>query len=135
MHKTIRLAQLIIGLLLSTNGLADDSQIHNRNFQSLLAESPYAPRWQLYHPVEAKAYPDRWIRPIADVEFQDNSTLGRISKLRNLSLLTLAESEQARLFLGVNDDGLVGLHFVKIRGRGDERLLSVARMPYLKKKR
>ena len=135
MNRSIRLVQLIFGLLLSTNGFADDVQLNESNIQSLLAESPYAPRWQLYHPVEVTVYPDRWIRPFADIEFQDNSALGRISKLRNLSLLTLAESGKTRLFLGVNDDGLVGLHFIKIGGRGDEQHLSVARMPYLKKNR
>jgi hypothetical protein len=65
--------------------------------------------------------------------FQDNSALGRVSKLRNLSLLTLAESRRTRLFLGVNDDGLVGLHFVALPKYGDERYLSLIRMPYLKK--
>lgn len=135
MHKTIRLVQLICGLLLSTSGLADDARFSNKNIQSLLETSRHAPRWQLYHPVDATAYPDRWRQPIADIEFRDSSTLGRIGKLRNLSLLTLAESEQATLFLGINDDGLVGLHFTRIRGRGDERHLSVARMPYLRNKR
>ncbi len=134
MGNSIRLVQLILGLLLSTNGFAGDAQFIDGNIQSLLAESRYAPRWQLYHPVDATVYPERWVRPIADIEFQDNSALGRISKLRNLSLLTLAESEQVRLFLGVSDDGLVGLHFIKIRGSGDERHLSLARVPWLKKK-
>jgi hypothetical protein len=134
MSKSIRLVQLILGLLLSTNGFADDARFIDSNIQSLLAESRYAPRWQLYHPADATAYPERWIRPIANIEFRDNSALGRISKLRNLSLLTLVESQQARLFFGVNDDGLVGLHLIKIRGRDDERHLSLARVPWLKKK-
>jgi hypothetical protein len=38
---------------------------------------------------------------------------------------------QTRLFLGVNDDGLVGLHFNLFSRAGDERYLEVARMPYL----
>jgi hypothetical protein len=79
-------------------------------------------------------YSDEWPQAIADVDFQDNSALGRLGKLRNLSLLTLAETGQTRLFLGVNDDGLVGLHFVAFPRRGGERYLSLARMPHLKKK-
>jgi hypothetical protein len=49
-----------------------------------------------------------------------------------LSLLTLAEIGQTRLFLGVNDEGLLGLHFNALPRDGDERYLEVIRMPYLK---
>ena len=48
-------------------------------------------RSHLLYPVEAMAYLDDWPRPIADFEFWDDSALARVSKLRNLSLLTLAE--------------------------------------------
>jgi hypothetical protein len=58
--------------------------------------------------------------------------LARVSKLRNLSLLTLAEIGQTRLFLGVNDEGLVGLHFNALPRDSDGRYLEVVRMPYLK---
>jgi hypothetical protein len=132
---------LTIGMLFSSAGYADDTKYPgdnhkaaNQTLADLLAESAYAPRWQLYHPVKATPYPDRWLRPMADIEFQDNSVLGRVSKLRNLSLLTLAEGGQSRLFLGVNDDGLVGLHFIALGRNADERYLSVARMPYLKRR-
>jgi hypothetical protein len=47
--------------------------------------------------------------------------------------LTLAEIGQTRLFLGVDDDGFVGLHFCTLPRYGDERYLEVVRMPYLKK--
>ncbi len=59
--------------------------------------------------------------------------MARVSKLRNLSLLTLAEVGQTRLFLGVNDDGLVGLHFNRFSRADDTRYLEAARMTYLKK--
>ncbi len=48
---------------------------------------------------------------IEDIEFVDNSALARIRRLEDLSFLTLAETPGTRLFLGVNRDGLVGLHF------------------------
>lgn len=67
-------------------------------------------------------------------EVRDDSLLVRLSKVRNLSLLTLSETPRTRLFIGVNADGLVGLHFVAFSRAGDERYLSVARLPYLRKK-
>ena len=143
MNKVMWLVLLPIGMLLSAAGLADDTKSSStgdeplpevtRSVDALLAESRYASRWQLYHPVEAVAYSNDWQRPIVDLNFHDDSALARVRKLRNLSLLTLAEVGQTRLFLGVNDDGLVGLHFNLFSRAGDERYLEVVRMPYLKK--
>ena len=134
---------LTIGMLLSAAGYADDTKLSNahgeslpgetRSIAALLAESAYASRWQLYHPLDAIAYSDDRERPIADINFRDGSALARISKLRNLSLLTLAEVGQTRLFLGVNDDGLVGLHFNLFSRTDNTRYLEAVRMPYLKK--
>lgn len=142
MLKANWMALLIIGMLLSAAGFADDAKSSNTDseplpvvtlsIETLLAESDYASRWQLFHPVEAKPYSSDWPRPIADFEFQDASAFGRVSRLRSLSLLTLAEIGQTRLFLGVNEEGLVGLHFNAIRHYGDEGYLEVVRMPYLK---
>ncbi len=122
MLKASRMAQLFIGMLLSAAGFADDAKSSNTDgeplpvvtlsVETLLAESGYASHWQLFHPVEAMTYSDDWPQPIADFDFQDASALIRVSKLRSLSLLTLAEFRQARLFLGVNEKGLVGLHFI-----------------------
>ena len=142
MRNTRWILLLTIGMQLSavanddesTYVAGDQDTAASQALGTLLAETAYAPRWQLYHPVQATGYSERWLRPIADIEFQDNSVLGRVGKLRNLSLLTLAESGQTRLFLGVNDDGLVGLHFVVFRKHADEHYLSLARMPYLPKK-
>ncbi len=134
---------LTIGMLLSAAGYADDTKLSNahgeslpgqtRSIEALLAESAYASRWQLYHPLDAIAYSDDWKRPVADINFRDGSALARISKLRNLSLLTLAEVGQTRLFLGVNDEGLVGLHFNLFSRTDNTRYLEAVRMPYLKK--
>lgn len=142
MLKASWMALLAIGMLLSAAGFADDAKSSNTggeplpvvtlSVEALLAELGHASRWQLFHPVEAMASSDDWPRPIADFDFQDSNALARVSKLRSLSFLTLAEIGQTRLFLGVNDDGLVGLHFSASTRYGDERYLEVLRMPYLK---
>ncbi len=143
MNEARSVMLLTIGMLLSAAGHADDtkrSNVHSeslpgetRSIEALLAESAYASRWQLYQPLDAIAYSDDWKQPIADINFRDGSALARVSKLRNLSLLTLAEVGQTRLFLGVNDDGLVGLHFNLFSRADDTRYLEAVRMPYLKK--
>lgn len=136
---------LIIGTLLPAAGLADDAKssrstgktppLSALSLDLLSARSPYAPRWQLAHPVETIAWSDDWSRTMPDFDFQDSGILGRVSKLRGLSFLTLAEHGKARLFLGVNKEGLVGLHFHAHSRHGSARYLEVARMPYLKNSR
>ena len=144
MPKASWMTLLTIGMLLSAAGFADDTKSSNTDsdplsevtlpVEALHAESGYTSRWHLFDSVEAMAYSDDWPRAIADFDFQDNSALARVSKLRNLSLLTLVEIGQTRLFLGVNDDGLVGLHFSALPRDGDAHYLEVVRMPYLKEK-
>ena len=141
MFKASRTALLIIGMLMSAASLADDENASNADseplpgvilsVQTLLSQSKYSPRWQLFHSVEPMPYSENWTRPIADIEFQDGNALARISMLRSLSLLTLVETGQTRLFLGVNKDGLVGLHFNALPRYGDDRHLDLVRMPYL----
>lgn len=136
------LALLIIGMLLSAAGFADDAKSFNADgeplpvvalsIETLLADSEYAFHWQPFHPADEMAYSDDWPRPITDFDFRDASALARVSKLRRLSLLTLAEMGHTRLFLGVNEEGIVGLHFSALRHNDDERYLELVRMPYLK---
>ena len=45
-----------------------------------------------------------------DLEFQDNSPLGRISRIRQLPLLTLSENRRSRIYIGVDSNGILGLH-------------------------
>jgi len=142
MPKTSWMTLLTIGMLLSAAGFADDVKSSNTDSEPLPevtlsveafhAELGYTSRWHLFDSVEAMAYSDDWPQAIADFDFQDDSALARVSKLRNLSLLTLVEIGQTRLFLGVNDDGLVGLHFNAFPRDGDAHYLEVVRMPYLK---
>jgi hypothetical protein len=143
MVKASWIALLTIGLLWSAAGFADDVQSSKTDGEllpvvtlsvvTMLAESEYPSRWRPFHPAEATAYSDGWLRPIADFDFQDASVLSRVSKLRGLSLLTLAKFGQTRMFLGVNEDGLVGLHFDAFPHNGGDRYLEVIRMPYLRK--
>lgn len=133
---------LIVGTLLPAAALADDATISRAegkqaplpalSLESLHAQSAYAPRWQLTHPIETLTYAEDWSQPMSNFAFQDSGILGRASKLRGLSFLTLAELGRARLFLGVNKEGLVGLHFRAFPGRSNGRYLEMARMPYLK---
>lgn len=141
MLKANWMVLLIVGTLLPAAGFADDATNSRSNaktplsipsLESLHAQSAYAPRWRLAHPVETIAYADDWSGPMPDFDFQDSGILGRVSKLRGLSFLTLAEHGKTRLFLGVNKEGLVGLHFHAFPRRGNGRYLEVVRMPYLK---
>ena len=68
---------------------------------------------------------------LQSLEFANSDTYSRMSRIRSLSLLTFAETKSSRLFLGVNRDGLFGLHF-GVAKRGDDRYPELARMPYLR---
>jgi hypothetical protein len=143
MVKASWMAWLTIGLLWSAAGFADDVQcsmtdgellpVVTLSVETMLAESKYLSRWRTFQPAEATAYSDVWLQPIADLDFQDTGVLFRVSKLRGLSLLTLAEFGQTRMFLGVNEEGLVGLHFGTFPHNDVDRYLEVVRMPYLRK--
>lgn len=121
MTRASRIGLLIVGTLLSADIVADD------------ALSRYASRWQLSQPTETIIVSSDESQPIARFDFQNSDAFSRVKKLRELSLLTLAEVGKARLFIGVNDEGLVGLHFRAFPRPGDERSLEIVRMPYLEK--
>lgn len=139
-----RLILLLVGVSFSATGLTDDASPSTSSVDvlppvTLSIESAhhgldYAPRWRLtHHPVATPTYTNDWSPRSMNVAFHDSGTFSRMSKLRNLSLLTFAEIGRARLFLGVDDNGIVGVHLRAFHRLGDERYLEVARMPYLKK--
>ena len=144
MRKANWMALLTIGTLLPVAVFADDEShsttdsaappVVTLSVDPLHTESLYPPRWQLPHSVGEIAYADESSQPIADFDFEDASALARVSKLQSLSLLTLAEVGQTRVFLGVDDKGLVGLHFNVFVHDLAESSLEMARMPYLKEK-
>lgn len=145
MLKANRMALLFVCTLLSKAGFADeatepatgDDQVSQAKH---VVETPnaavqYASLWQPRYPVELTFSPDDWPDAIEDIEFQDGGILARISQLHSLSLLTLAEFGHRRLFLGVNDDGLLGIHFNAMSGKGDQQYFEMIRMPYLNHKK
>jgi hypothetical protein len=100
--------------------------------EQVVALPKYESRWLLLPLVEDMA--DAYDRPppITNLLFQDMGAFARVSRFRYLSLLTLAQSGQTRLFLGVNEHGLMGLHYGAFPRRKDDSHLELVRMPYLK---
>jgi len=99
--------------------------------EELLAIPDYPIHWTPPDLAQPIIYRGEQLQPIADFSFQDSSALARLGRLRSLSLFTFMQSGQKRLFLGVSDDGLLGLHFNADSDAPDEEFLEVVRMPYL----
>ena len=141
MRKARRMVLSLTCMLFSAAGLADEANsfaTHGEALPEAELSAPaapeqwdYAPRWRLSHPVETMDYANDWSQPTVNVDFRDSGALARFSKLRSFSLLTFAEFGRTRLFLGVDDNGIVGLHLRPFHRVGDERYLEVVRMPYL----
>jgi hypothetical protein len=66
-------------------------------------------------------------RPIVDVEPHDADTAEPVARPRTLSFVTLSRSKQARLFFGLNEDGLLGLHFRAVSQRNADLYLDLRR--------
>lgn len=142
MHKASRMALLIIGVLWSATSLADEAELAPttsetsttswRNIDELFLVSAYVYQLQSLDQNSFRANDDEWRRPLSEIDFQDGSPLGRASRIRSLSFVTFAEVGQARLFLGVNEDGLIGIHFRAFRRGNNTRHLEMMRMPYLR---
>ena len=128
MVKAIQLTLMLIGLLPHTVALADSTYSTDLTHDSSLQTSDTARTSMLHRiPDNQKSFVT-----MDKLEFQDSTTMGRAQNIRSLSLLTLAEFKKSRLYLGVNNRGLLGLHFSAAIRSGD-RCLEVARMPYLQK--
>lgn len=141
MQIATRKVLVLVSLLMPAAVVADDetasatdehqSDLQAASPQTYWRESGYASYWVLPSPVETPAYPGEAEQPMASLDFRDTGAFARVSKVRELSLLTLAEVGRTRLYFGVNDDGLFGLHFGARPRLGDERCVELARMPYL----
>ena len=142
MLKTDRIVLIIVGILLSAAGLADDMQSFQADsyaastatssIETLLAKLEHASPWRFVFPDNTVVYADDRTGPIANFRFEDAGALARVGKLRSLSLLTLAETGRTRLYVGVNANGLLGLHLSAFRRDDEDRYLELVRMPYLK---
>ena len=91
----------------------------------------YASLWALRYPLELTIDADDWTDTIDDLEYHGGGVFERLSELHHLSFLTFAEIGRGRLFLGVNGDGLVGIHYRGFSSRSDSQYLEMIRMPYL----
>lgn len=134
MHEMTRMMLLVLGLLHLPVAFAGDAteQDASAAARDSLLPAGQDLRFTRFLQQDTLLTSDAALESNLQVEFQDSSALGRIRKLRSLSLLTLAETEQSRLFLGMNSRGLFGVHFAYTRGNQSDRSLELARMPYLK---
>lgn len=133
----------LVSLLFSINVLADEdpafdadaplSSVFARYLDTWRSDSEHDSPALLHEPMLTTAFSDSESQPIANLDFRNSAAIARVGRLRELSLLTLAEGKGARLFFGVDKRGLVGLHLKALARGGDERCLEVARMPYLEK--
>lgn len=98
---------------------------------AFLGDLGQSSEWRLSEPVDLIALAELHPHPLNELHFEDSDLVSRLSKLRGLSMLTMAEIGPARLFFGVNDEGLVGLHFNTGAGDPDDVHVEVLRMPYL----
>lgn len=141
MQNAYLMLLLLIGALHPAAAVADDAGVprSDGNRLRVMTDLPetlqlvneYSSRWRLSHPTEAAVVYEETSAAMADIDFQDPGALARVSKIRELSLLTLAEVGRTRLFLGVSERGLLGFHLGAMPQLGDERCLEFARMPYL----
>lgn len=132
---------LVISLLIPAVAVADDARAPAADLYSMQSlteysqahwlDTGYASSWRLPPTIGVPHDSSEATDPIADLDFRDPGAFARVSKVRELSLLTLAEVGKARLFFGVNDRGLFGFHLGARPRLGDERCVELARMPYL----
>ncbi len=142
MHRVGRIVLVVVSVLLPGWVVAEDglsSVAVTRQAKPVTASTPayrqaaeFAPYWQRNAPDYDPVIASEALHPIEGLDFRDPGAFARVSKLRELSFLTLAELGKSRLFFGVNDDGLFGIHFCALPRPGGERTLELARMPYLK---
>lgn len=141
MFKVRRMSALVIGLLLSSAGIADDAASSKAvreqppavpvSIDALLAQPGYGARWQVAYPVVHTDDTGEWMRPVRKLNFKDSGTLSRFGHLRSLSLLTVAEIGRTQVFIGVDADGLVGVHFISFNRRNYKRHVELLRLSYL----
>ncbi len=88
----------------------------------------YESRWQLSHSLDAATYLGELPEPSSSFRLavDDGNSILRVTKIRSLSLLTLSGNERAKWFLGINEDGFVGIHFRGFSRSGAKRHLDIA---------
>lgn len=141
MIATRGIALISVFLGLSSGAFADDTEAlyqpasvpldASLSPTAFLDTLEYKSLWRLSYPVDVISLSELQPHPLNDIRFEDSDLLSRLSKLRGVSMLTMAEIGAARLFFGVNYEGLVGLHFNSGASDPDARHVEMLRMPYL----
>ena len=127
---------LCCALLLPVTAAADD----DGKMESASTDTSAAPaettwslsglesRWRLSHALITPTYTDYWPRSstLFDVDVESDNSIMRVAQIRSLSFLTISGDERSKWFLGINEDGLVGIHFRGFSRSGARRHLDVA---------
>lgn len=112
MRWTCSVLFLIPGLLLTTAVQADDVPVElTPAARAFIADLERASDPRLFTTIPTLRRTDELLRPLPDIDFEDNSLLARLSELRKVSFLTLLDRQNTRLFVGVNEKGVIGIHF------------------------
>ena len=116
---------------------AADERAPDVSLTAVLPTTAYMSDWLLddIDVVEIGPYSTNHVTGLSNLDFREGSTIERLGKYRALSLVTFAEIGKARLFLGVNEDGFLGLHLNATPKVTEERTVEVMRMPYLAPRR
>lgn len=145
MRKARWITLSAIGLMLSTASAAEETDpgeatdTHSPLPAEVISGDDFfdelqrAWRWQAPPADPTFVYTDRTIEPLDDFEFREGSSIERVARIRSVSLLTLAEIGESRLFFGVNDSEMIGIHFGAVTRDDSERHLEMARVPWLAK--
>ena len=88
-------------------------------------------RWQAPTQEPVFVYTAESYAPLDDLHFREGSSIERVARLRSVSLLTLAEARGSRLYFGVNDNEVLGIHFGAVSNDDGDRYFEIARMPWL----
>ena len=77
-------------------------------------------------------HPDNEFRSSSQNLVDNNASgLGKLMRVRSLSLLTLASAGEARLFIGISDDGIPGIHLARLSKKQKSRHVELSRLPFL----
>lgn len=127
---------LSAGAVADEPSAADDrsgSEPTDETYYDDLPPTTYLGNWLLddLDLVEIGPHSTNRVAAFDNVAFRDMTTIERLGRYRSLSLLTFAEVGTTRLFLGVNEDGLFGLHLNAMPKPDEDTTVQIVRMPYL----
>ena len=123
-------------LLLPMTAAADDgeqpesasSDAPSTQTETVQSLAEFESRWRLSHAALTPNYTDAWPHSstLFDVDVDSDDSILRVAQIRSLSFLTISGDERSKWFLGINEDGLVGIHFRGFSRSGARRHLDIA---------